>query len=210
MILTTPLLGIAGTLALGAISPGPSFVLVARTAASQTRTHGLYAALGMGLGGVLFALAALSGLRALLAAVPMLYLAMKVAGGAYLFYLGCRIWLGAKQPLSSGSGSADGASQTSWHAFRLALATQLSNPKTAIVYASVFSAFLPRVVPQGMLLAAPLTVFAIETGWYSLVALGLSSPRSRAGYLRGKVWVDRVAGGLMVLLGVKLASIGWL
>jgi threonine/homoserine/homoserine lactone efflux protein len=210
MTFANPLLGIAGTLALGAVSPGPSFVLVARTAAAHSRTHGLYASVGMGVGGVIFALAALSGLRALLAAVPMLYLAMKVAGGAYLFYLGWLIWLGARQPLASSAANAESTHRTPWHAFSLALATQLSNPKTAIVYASVFSAFLPRVVPDGMLLEAPLTVFMIETSWYALVALGLSSPRARAGYLRCKAWVDRAAGGLMVLLGVKLVSIDWI
>lgn len=44
----TALAGIATALAIGAVSPGPSFVMVARTAASSTRTDGLCAALGMG------------------------------------------------------------------------------------------------------------------------------------------------------------------
>ena len=89
-----PLLGIAGALAVGVVSPGPSFVMVARTAVSLSRFEGVAAAFGMGLGGACFALAALAGLQALLLAVPTLFIVLKVAGGLYLAYLGVRIWLG--------------------------------------------------------------------------------------------------------------------
>lgn len=47
-------------------------------------------------------------------------------------------------------------------------------------------------------------VFTVEAGWYSVVAVILSSTRPRTVYLRFKVWVDRIAGGVMVGLGLKL------
>ncbi|MDF3887584.1 LysE family transporter, partial [Cupriavidus basilensis] len=86
----TSTLAIGGALALGAVSPGPSFVMVARAAIARSRADALHMALGMGLGGVVFAAAALLGLKLLLAAVPWLYMAMKVGGGLYLVYLGVR------------------------------------------------------------------------------------------------------------------------
>jgi len=46
----------------------------------------------------------------------------------------------------------------------------------------------------------------IETGWYTIVALALSAERPRGAYLRIKTWIDRVAGGIMVALGVKLLA----
>jgi threonine/homoserine/homoserine lactone efflux protein len=49
-------------------------------------------------------------------------------------------------------------------------------------------------------------VFAIETGWYALVALVLSSDRPRLAYLRFKTWIDRAAGGVMIALGLRLAT----
>jgi threonine/homoserine/homoserine lactone efflux protein len=64
---------ILGTLALGAMSPGPSFVVVARTSAGSGRRAGLAAALGMGLGGLVFATLALVGLIALLTKVDWVY-----------------------------------------------------------------------------------------------------------------------------------------
>ncbi|GAB7548301.1 LysE family transporter [Cupriavidus sp. CuC1] len=85
-------------------------------------------------------------------------------------------------------------------------ATQLSNPKTAVVYASVVAALLPAQVPAPLLLALPLMVFAIETGWYAIVAIALSSAGPRAFYLRFKLWLDRAAGGVMALLGIRLIT----
>ncbi|MCR9001865.1 LysE family translocator [Rahnella perminowiae] len=88
------IIGIATALAAGAVSPGPSFVMVARTSASTGRLNGLLAALGMGFGGLIFATASLLGLHGVLLAVPSLYLLLKVGGGLYLAYLGFRIWRG--------------------------------------------------------------------------------------------------------------------
>ena len=62
---TLALLSILGTLAIGAMSPGPSFVVVVRASAGVSRRDGLAAALGMGCGGLVFAGLALAGLQAL-------------------------------------------------------------------------------------------------------------------------------------------------
>lgn len=203
-----PLLGIAGALAVGVVSPGPSFVMVARTAVSLSRSQGVAAAFGMGLGGACFALAALAGLQALLLAVPTLYVVLKAAGGLYLAYLGVRIWLGASQPLSMGSSvrGAGGAKRQAGRAFLLGLATQLSNPKTAIVYASVFAAFLPPTPSLGFGVGIVAVVFALETSWYALVALALSASGPQKTYLRYKAWADRFAGTVMVCLGLRLLA----
>ncbi|MCY1509153.1 Threonine efflux protein [compost metagenome] len=202
---TLSLLGIAGAMAVGAMSPGPSFVMVARTAVAS-RSDGLAAALGMGAGGLAFSIAALAGLQAAFLAVPGLYLAIKAFGGAYLIYLGFRIWRGARQPLAiTPDTDASPRSQgRSGRTFLLGLATQISNPKTAVVYASIFAAFLPREVPLVLALAVPAVIFCIETGWYAIVALALSSAAPRAAYLRYKTWIDRAAGGVMGLLGLRL------
>lgn len=199
------LFGIVAALAVGVVSPGPSFVMVARTAVTTSRREGLAAALGMGLGGVVFAIAALLGLHALLLAVPALYLALKVLGGLYLAYLGYRIWSSARQPLQV-SGLAPAPARRSTRALALGFSTQISNPKTAIVYASVFAAFLPGTQTLGFNTALVTLVFLVETGWYALVALALASERPRNAYLRHKAWVDRLAGGVMVALGLKLVS----
>ena len=198
------LIGIATALAIGAVSPGPSFVMVARTAASSNRVNGISAAVGMGLGGFIFALLSLIGLVDLLVAVPTLYLVLKIAGGLYLAYLGIRIWNGANDSLSVSENTWPARGNNVLRYFGLGLATQLSNPKTAIVYASVFAAFLPKLPSMEFKASVVVIVFMIEAIWYSVVAVMLSGETSRKKYLHFKSLIDRVAGGIMLALGLKL------
>lgn len=197
-----PFLGILGGLLLGVMSPGPSFVLVVRTAA-RDRRDGFAAALGMGVGGVVFALLALGGLRAVLAAVPWLYAALKVVGGLYLLWLAWSLWRGARRGLDV-EASPGGNPESARRAFAFALATQLTNPKTAVFYGSVFAALLPPRFSPWWFLALPPLVFVLEAGWYAVVAALLSSRGPRAAYLRFKGAVDRAAGAVIGLLGLRL------
>ncbi|MBC2771811.1 LysE family translocator [Rhizobium sp. AQ_MP] len=197
------LLGIAAAIAIGAMSPGPSFVLVSRISIANTRLHGLAAAVGMGLGGALFALLALAGLIALLERVEWLYLVLKVVGGIYLVYLGVIIWRGAREPISVGSPDGRGMLSTS-HALVLGLATQVSNPKTAVVYASIFAALMPQNPPLTLVVALPPVIFIIEAGWYAVVAIAFSASRSQRACLGAKIWIDRLAGAVIGLLGARL------
>lgn len=199
-----PLLSIVAAIAIGAASPGPSFVLVARIAVADRRASGIAAALGMGLGGVAFASLALAGLIALLTRVEWLYLALRIAGGGYLLYLAWCLWRGAGQPLAMGGGAERPRSLC--RAFVLGLVTQLSNPKTAVVYAGIFAALLPATPPLWLALALPPLIFCVECGWYCIVATAFSAARPRAAYLRGKGWIDRLAGGVMGLLGLRLIA----
>ena len=201
------LTGILLALLIGAASPGPSFVVVSRISISTSRFEGLAAALGMGVGGALFGSLALLGLTALLLQVEWLYLTLKLAGGAYLIYLGVRIWRGASEPLAMPEAGRAGRSGP-LRAFGLALLIQISNPKTAIVYASIFAALLPASPPFWMLIALPPLIFCVEAGWYATVALVFSSRRPRSLYLASKAWVDRLAGSVMAVLGLRLVFDG--
>jgi len=201
----TAVIALVATLALGTVSPGPSFVMVARMAVARSRTHGLAAAVGVGIGGVFFAAAALFGLQAVMLAVPIVYTALKVSGGMYLCYLGIRIFLSARTPLSlePASGAASGSAR---NAFLVGLVTQISNPKAAVVYAGVFAALLPQMFGIGFALTVLLAVFIVEAGWYALVAYALSADVPRNAYLSWKAAVDRTAGTVLVALGLSLVA----
>jgi len=200
------LFGMLAALGVGVVSPGPSFVMVARTAVAHSRIDGICAALGMGLGGLAFAVAALLGLQGLMLAVPSFYVGLKVLGGLYLAYLGLCIWRSAKQPLGFGDQALSVGKSTAGRSVARGLMTQLSNPKAAVVYASVFAAFLPAAPTPGFDLAVVALVFVVESSWYALVAIALSSQRPRGAYLSCKAWIDRGAGGIMVALGLKLLA----
>ncbi|AQH04507.1 threonine transporter (plasmid) [Burkholderia sp. KK1] len=193
------------SLLLGAMIPGPSFVIVARNAIGISRADGLATALGMGVGGIVFGGVALAGLYTLLVAVEWLYIGLKVAGGLYLIYIASKIWRGAAQPMSMPArDDAPVPARSARKSFWLGLTTQLSNPKTAIWYGSIFAALLPHHPPLWCYVVLPPMVFAIETRWYTIVALGFSSERPREMYLRAKKWIDRIAASVIAALGLRL------
>jgi threonine/homoserine/homoserine lactone efflux protein len=198
------LFSILAALALGAISPGPSFLFVTRTSVALSRRDGIAAAVGMGLGAALVCALALVGLRALISQAEWAYLGFKLLGGAYLLYLAWRLWRGAAAPASS-EGVAPVSSRSGLaRSFWLALATQLSNPKTLVVIGGIFAALLPAHIPIWMPLAIPPIQFVIETSWYSFVAVVMSSSAPRAAYLHARAWIDRAAGCVLGVLGLRL------
>jgi threonine/homoserine/homoserine lactone efflux protein len=200
------LLSILGALVLGAISPGPSFLFVTRTAVAVSRRAGVAAAAGMGLGASTVCLLALIGVRAVLAEAEWLYIGFKLLGGAYLCYLAWRVWLGAKAP-SSSSVSAQSVQPPTikvLRSFWLALGTQLSNPKTLLVISGIFAALLPSRIPAWMYIAIPLIDLIIETSWYTFVATAMSSAAPRRIYLGAKTGIDRASGCVLAALGLRL------
>ncbi|WP_431225821.1 LysE family translocator [Serratia sp. L9] len=195
-------LSITGAITLGAMSPGPSFILVARTAVASSRRDAMAVALGMGMGCFIFALIALLGLQSLLLALPWLYTTLKMLGGAYLIYLAFRMLRGANQPLVVEAVGYEPLGLR--RAFTTGLLTQLGNPNTAIVFGSVFAALLSHHIPLVLYIVLPLIALSVDLLWYAFVAFVLSSPRPRRVYLRFKAWFDRLGGGVMALLGLKL------
>ena len=87
----------------------------------------------------------------------------------------------------------------------LGLLTQLSNPKTAIVIGSFIMAFLPQEVPPYSFLIIAIITMIIDSGWYCIVSIALSTASAQKVYNRFKVRINRVASGLMGILGLKLA-----
>ncbi len=201
----TFLVGVALTLVAALLSPGPSFLFVARTAVAVSRKNALAVAFGLATGSALFATIATFGLYVVLEAVPWLYIALKIAGGVYLCHIGYKIWRSAKKPLIEASDRSEEHPMLI-KSFAAGLFVQLSNPKTAIVFGSIFAAFLPAVIPEYSYVLLATISFLLAAVWYSIVALLLSAEKPKRVYSSLKHIIDRVAGGIMVALGLKLAT----
>jgi threonine/homoserine/homoserine lactone efflux protein len=198
-------LSIVTALILGAISPGPSFLFVARTAVAVSRRSGVASAIGMGFGASIVCALALLGVQAVFARAEWLYVSFKLLGGIYLCYLAWRLWRSSKADAAVSVEALPAASQTgAMRSLWLALATQLSNPKTLIVISGIFAALLPARVPAWMYWAIPLIDLIIETSWYAFVAVALSSRVPRLAYLSAKGTIDRAAGCVLGALGLRL------
>ncbi len=198
------LLGLALVHLLAVASPGPSTVLVIQTAAVSGRRGGLLAAFAMMLGALMWAAAALYGLQALFAQFQWLYVAFKIGGALFLFYIAWMMWKHARDPLPEVQDLPAGQVSGLQGLVR-ALLLQLSNPKIMVFFGSIFLSVLPQQMPAWM----DATVLAIvafnEFTWFALLALLFSGGPARAFYRRAKFWLDRFMGGALALLGLRLA-----
>jgi threonine/homoserine/homoserine lactone efflux protein len=115
--------------------PGPGMLYVLARSLGGGRGVGLRSSFGTALGGCVHVLAAAAGLSALVAASATAFTVVKLAGAAYLIWLGVRTLMSAKQPPPTvGSAASDAG------AFRQGVLTEALNPKTALFFVT----FLPQ------------------------------------------------------------------
>lgn len=196
-----PLCAIGLAILVGAMSPGASFLLATRIALSSSLSASLGVAIGLGGGAMIFALIALSGLQALLSVVPALHTVLNVLGGGYLLWSAVKILL--QKPRAQGKDS--GVSTLNFtQALFSGLVTQLSNPNTAIVFASLFTSLLDHHLSTTLYVTVPGMSFLVDFLWFIFVAVILSQSLPRRVYLRSKVTIDRLSAGILGLLGLKL------
>lgn len=203
MDLHSPLLAIAVIWFFAAVSPGPNFFITVRTSLTQSRTAAIQTVSGIATGTAIWALAGDLGIQTMFTVAPWSYIALKVIGGLYLCWMGAKL---LRYNRSKSQQQSMGGDQTlsSWRAYRLGLATNIANPKTAVFVAGIFAATLHASAPVGEGVMAVLIMAAISMIWYSLVAVVVAQTRASQLYQSMSHWVDRVAGVVFLLFGVDL------
>lgn len=201
-----PLLSLALLWTVAVVTPGPNFFNIAQLAASQSKRHGVVAALGVATGTVLWGLAGGLGIKSLFSAAPTLYLSFKIAGGCYLIYLGLKQFK-RKPPVAAGdSRLLDGAGRTLWSVYGQGFLGNMTNPKSALFVATIFATAMPATVPPTLLALAVSTMATLSFSWYCSVALVFSSRRMARVYDRSRQWLDRFAGSCYLLFGAHLVA----
>ncbi|MEN9062818.1 MULTISPECIES: LysE family translocator [Ponticoccus] len=186
---------------LAAMSPGPSFVVCVRTAASEGLRTALALSAGFGLGAGLWAAGAMAGLALLFELIPPLFTALKVVGGLFLLWIAIGMWRHAPEPLPQ---LGETRPRSAWAAFRFGFLTYATNPKPAIFFGAVFVGLVPAETPLAAR-AALVAVIALNEGlWYALVSRVFSLPKARAAYARVKARIDRAFGSLIAVFGLKI------
>jgi RhtB (resistance to homoserine/threonine) family protein len=189
------------------VSPGADTLLVVRNALRGGRRDGILTALGIGSGLYVHALLSAIGVSALLAHSAQAFLALRIAGVAYLAWLGLQSLRAALR----GAPRADvpdeaRAAVPAARCFREGLLTNLLNPKVIVFYLALLPQFLSPgdpVLAKSLLLAA--IHFVEGLAWLSIVAWAVD--RSRRFFLRPALRriLDSVCGTVLIALGAKLA-----
>lgn len=196
-------------------TPGPNMLYVMSTSAR----YGVRAAVMAMLGCMTALLAMMSisaaGLGALLQASPQVFEALRLAGAAYLAYLGVKVW---REPVGDrsmeegtppvvGAPSAAAAVVRNNSIFRQAFLVAASNPKAILFAAAFFPQFInpdAAKLPQFGILLATFTV--IEVGWYFVYAI---SGKTLAVYLQRATvmrWFNRITGGVFIGFAAVMAA----
>lgn len=181
------------------LSPGANVLLVAQLAASDRARSATYAALGVTLGAAIWSGCAVLGVHAFFQAFPQLRLALQIAGGLYLLYVASRLW-------RSGSAALDARSEslTRFAAFRLGFLTNITNPKAALFFGSVFAASFPAEPTAALQVSAVVMVVVNALCWHVLLAYLFSRGKVRAAYSKSRGTANRVASAIVGALGLGL------
>jgi threonine/homoserine/homoserine lactone efflux protein len=189
--------------ALLTISPGPDFVLVLRTAIGYDRSRAIAASLGICSGLLVWGIVSAIGITALLAASKVAYNALRVAGAAYLLWLGIDAFRRAGQ---LDDGNETPRSRTCFQAFRTGLINNVLNPKVGIFYVTVLPTFIPRgtsVLSMTLLLASIHVVMGIA--WLVGVATLVDRSRALFAHRRTRRRLEQATGVALVGFGVAVA-----
>ena len=202
--MSVPLLvGFAGLCLLLAATPGPDTFLVLRFGLGGAR-FGIAAALGSGVGSLLWAVLVALGVATLLQSSAVAFGAVKAIGGLYLLYLGvsgfirCRRvgadseQLGRRKPAAS-----------LWTALTTGLVSCAANPKVGLFFLAVAPQFLPPNTSNfgsTMLLGAIDGVIAVL--WLTAVALGAATAVDWIARPKVTRRLDEISSGVLVLLGI--------
>jgi RhtB (resistance to homoserine/threonine) family protein len=184
------------------ITPGVDMAVVTKNALVHGRRQALATALGVNAGVAAWTVAAAFGLAAVVQASAAAFSAIKLAGAAYLVYLGAQsLWRAHRGQAETALGASPLGSAG---AFRQGLVTNLLNPKIAVFFTSLLPQFVDRgTLPALLLLGALFNVLGLL--WLTTYALLAARGRVFLQRPRVKRALDYASGVVLVGLGLRLA-----
>lgn len=123
------------------------------------------------------------------------------AGGCYLLWLALNMF---RHPSNRFNDPAVSEDVSAAKAFLTGVFTQNSNPYTAPVFARIFSAALSKNIQPVMYIILPTMAFVIDVLWYAVAACLLSTEGPRLAYIKYRKFINRLSGGVMAFLGLRL------
>lgn len=182
--------------------PGPGTLAILNATARNGVAAGLGAVLGTLLGDMVYMIAAIVGLAAVMNSQPLLFQSLQWFGAAYL------AWMGLQLLLKPGAGAHGGqeARRGAWVYFRQAFAVSLTNPKVILFFVAFFPLFLRADAPP-LTLAVMVAHVTVLSFLYqaALVFAGNAVARKLSSLPCMRRLAARLAGGALVVFGVKLA-----
>jgi RhtB (resistance to homoserine/threonine) family protein len=188
------------------LTPGPDSAYILGRSIAQGRAAGIASAFGITIGSIFHTCAAALGLSAILATSVIAFGAIKLIGGAYLIFLGIKMFL---ERQSDWGLPTQFRRSTTTAAFRQGILTNVLNPKVALFFLAFLPQFIdpastakvPAFVALGLTFVTTGTIWCLILAWFA----ASFSARLRANQTIAQ-WLNRAVGSLFVFLGARLAT----
>lgn len=198
----TEVLAVAVITVLAVIAPGADFAMVVRNSYLYGRRTGLLGALGVAAGVLVHVTYTMLGVGLLIASSAFLFTVIKLAGAAYLVYIGVRTFR-ARGEVTVDLENRTGL--TPFAALRTGFLTNVLNPKTTLFVVSAFAQVVSPGTPVPQQVGYGLFMSLAHLLWFGVVAVFFSQDRMRGLMLRGQKVLNKVIGSALAGLGVSLA-----
>ena len=184
--------------AMGAMSPGPSLVVVLRNTISGGRTRGVMTAIGHGIGFSIYAFMAVMGLSSVILANEQVFYLLQSAGALFL------IWLAISMITNKNSDSSEKYEKSKYKGFSEGFMIAFLNPKILVFLVAIFSQFINVDVNNSGRFIMVVMAGMIDTTWYVLVATALAGTNFIDRLRFNAVFVDRFIGMFLLILAILL------
>lgn len=195
---------ICGLHTLAVISPGPDFLMAVKNSITYSRRTGIYTAIGFALGIATHLVYCVTGLAFVISKSILLFSVIKYLGAAYLVYIGFKSIM-SKSTAITVHDAAKKPDMTPFQAIKAGYLTNVLNPKATLFMLSLFTLVITPQTPAAVLMAASAYMILSTAVWFSLVAIFFSHGKIRKVYLKFQKAINRTFGGLLMLLGIRLA-----
>lgn len=198
----TEWLTLAAVCFMGAVSPGPSLLVVINQTVNRSRLHGVVTAVSHGLIVGVWALVTVLGMSQMLMVVPFLQTLLTFFAVGYLLFLAQGAWRGGQLKLKL----AEVSHRSLLGAFADGAAIALFNPKLALFFLALFTPFVEQGFGFQDYLLLVLTPWLIDTGWYLFVALALSGRAGLKFLERHQHRINRALAIALTLLAMLMVA----
>ncbi|WP_406290527.1 LysE family translocator [Embleya sp. NBC_00896] len=201
----TTLLAFLGACTIVAAAPGPSTMLIIRESL-RSRRAGFLTVLGNETGVFVWGLFAAFGLTTLLAASELAYEVMRIVGAVVLVGFGVQMLRAARRGAEVSADETAAAAKSGFASYRGGLLLNLANPKAAIFAMSFLPQFVPPEAPKFPTMVALAAVWAVyEIGYFGLYVWFVGRMKSVISRANVRKRLEQVSGGVLILLGVRMA-----
>ena len=189
---------------LAAMSPGPDFVMSVKNSLNYSRKTGIFTGIGIGLGIGIHITYCAAGIGFIISKSLTVFTIIKFIGAAYLIYMGVSSIFTNKSSIKI-TEEKKPTDLTKFQAIKIGFLTNLLNPKATLFFLGLFTFVINHETPFYVILIISFIMITTAITWFTLVAIFFTQKRVRATFLKFENIINKSFGGLLIILGIKIA-----